>query len=213
VSQSGGMAASKKRRRKLDKNAALVSLTLIEIVALLTILSCLREAVAVIASSILLVIVSTMTILLALSVLYKGLGDRKLSATSITFVVSTVTINLLFANLYRWIGLRDTGLPIVKCDTLSFGDSAYFSIVTWTTLGYGDIAPCPNDRLIAAAEAVVGYLVMALLVAVLVPVLQKAPIRKNISLPSGSRTEPASLRTDSSGGARPEPASGPSGAL
>ena len=40
----------------------------------------------------------------------------------------------------------------------------YFSIVTWTTLGYGDFSPSESIRLVAALEAMLGYLAMALLV-------------------------------------------------
>jgi hypothetical protein len=33
----------------------------------------------------------------------------------------------------------------------------YFSIVTWTTLGYGDLLPATDIRLVAALEALMGY--------------------------------------------------------
>ena len=38
----------------------------------------------------------------------------------------------------------------------------YFSIVTWTTLGYGDFTPPPELRLVAAIQALVGYLFFGL---------------------------------------------------
>jgi hypothetical protein len=40
----------------------------------------------------------------------------------------------------------------------SFHNSLYFSIVTFTTLGYGDIAPAENFRLLAASEAFLGLI-------------------------------------------------------
>jgi hypothetical protein len=40
----------------------------------------------------------------------------------------------------------------------------YFSIVTWTTLGYGDVVPTDASRMIAASEALVGYIFMAILI-------------------------------------------------
>jgi ABC-type multidrug transport system fused ATPase/permease subunit len=40
----------------------------------------------------------------------------------------------------------------------------YFSIVTWTTLGYGDFQPTPASRIWAASEAIIGYLFMGILV-------------------------------------------------
>ena len=38
-----------------------------------------------------------------------------------------------------------------------FSDSVYFSIVTATTLGYGDFAPAVDARLMAAIQAITGY--------------------------------------------------------
>jgi hypothetical protein len=47
----------------------------------------------------------------------------------------------------------------------------YFSVVTWTTLGYGDFRPTAALRLIAASEAILGYFAMALFVAGVVYVM------------------------------------------
>lgn len=47
---------------------------------------------------------------------------------------------------------------------LTSSDSLYFSIVTWTTLGYGDFQPKPALRLLAAMQAVYGYLFLGLIV-------------------------------------------------
>lgn len=47
---------------------------------------------------------------------------------------------------------------------LTNADSLYFSIVTWTTLGYGDFQPKPELRLLAALQAVYGYLFLGLIV-------------------------------------------------
>jgi hypothetical protein len=47
----------------------------------------------------------------------------------------------------------------------------YFSIVTWTTLGYGDFRPSMELRLFAASEAFLGYLFMAVLIAAFLHVL------------------------------------------
>jgi uncharacterized protein YjbI with pentapeptide repeats len=46
----------------------------------------------------------------------------------------------------------------------SFVDSLYFSIVTFTTLGYGDIAPHGYMRLVAASEALVGIFLSGLFI-------------------------------------------------
>jgi voltage-gated potassium channel Kch len=55
----------------------------------------------------------------------------------------------------------------------------YFSLVTLTTLGYGDIVPtAAAARMLAAVEAVVGQLYLAVLVARLVG-LHIAQARRN----------------------------------
>jgi len=43
-------------------------------------------------------------------------------------------------------------------------ESVYFSIVTWTTLGYGDFSPTKSLYLVAASEAMMGYVTMSLLI-------------------------------------------------
>ena len=50
----------------------------------------------------------------------------------------------------------------------------YFSIVTWTTLGYGDLTATDGlGRAIVAAEALNGSLALAIFIALLVPTLEK----------------------------------------
>lgn len=46
-------------------------------------------------------------------------------------------------------------------------NSIYFSVVTFTTLGYGDVQPVGFAKYVAASEAVIGASLMALLVFVL----------------------------------------------
>ena len=48
-----------------------------------------------------------------------------------------------------------------------FTASLYFSIVTWTTLGYGDFSPEHNIRIIAALQAMLGYVSMGVFVGLL----------------------------------------------
>jgi len=49
----------------------------------------------------------------------------------------------------------------------------YFSIVTFTTLGYGDFAPTANVRLLAALEALIRYVFLGLLIGTTIFHLQR----------------------------------------
>lgn len=52
---------------------------------------------------------------------------------------------------------------------VAFGDVLYFSLITLSTLGYGDVAPAsPAARVVAVVESVTGLMYIAILVARLV---------------------------------------------
>jgi len=86
------------------------------------------------------------------------------------FVTWGLLINA-FAAVYHLVGVRlfdplpySTGLAW----PLSFGRALYFSIITFTTLGYGDIKPTPGwGSALTATEAILGGIMMALTVLVI----------------------------------------------
>ncbi len=85
-----------------------------------------------------------------------GYGEKPLRPLG--WAVGTI---MFFAWLF-WI------LGAVAPGGSSFGDCLYFSVVTFTTLGYGDLHPNPgNPRLLAGAEAVLGVALMSLFLVVL----------------------------------------------
>lgn len=70
------------------------------------------------------------------------------------------------------IGLKDSITPEKEAHDILTG--MYFSAITWTTVGYGDVtAAKPVARFFAVLEALNSYFVMALFIAALVPVFQK----------------------------------------
>jgi len=76
---------------------------------------------------------------------------------------------ILFALIYYSNGIA------YNVDDISVGDislSLYFSIVTWTTLGYGDFRPIESLRLIASFEALIGYVYMALLIGIFLNIIK-----------------------------------------
>lgn len=77
------------------------------------------------------------------------------------FVYSSYVIVfiLCFQNIYI-----EHGIHLNKNVSHSFADTLYFSIVTWTTLGYGDFQPTESSRMWAATQALIGYTYMGILV-------------------------------------------------
>jgi voltage-gated potassium channel Kch len=93
----------------------------------------------------------------------------------VSLVGDAYALILLYASIYKTTGVVDTAAVTeinggVSHDAIT---SLYFSIVTWTTLGYGDFRPTPQARLVAASEALAGYVVMAILIAAFSQLLRK----------------------------------------
>lgn len=97
---------------------------------------------------------------------------RKVDAdTIITAVSAYLMIGLSFAVTYMLVALHDPGAFAQSTVTraLEWRDLFYFSFVTLTTLGYGDITPiAPHARSLAIFEAVCGVIYMSTLIARLV---------------------------------------------
>lgn len=88
-------------------------------------------------------------------------------------VGTSVSTIVLFTLLFPIWGIRSTPNGILSYDVslekLPFivGQSGYFSTVTFTTLGYGDLQPIGWAKAIASVESFIGALLLALLVFVL----------------------------------------------
>jgi len=86
-------------------------------------------------------------------------------------VLSATVIALLFAHtlqIWLWAALF---MAMAQFDTLP--TSVYFTIVTYTTLGYGDIVLDPYARIIATFSAVTGLITFGISTAVVVSVLSR----------------------------------------
>lgn len=70
-----------------------------------------------------------------------------------------------FSNVYVEHGIVDVGGGVVTHD---IKDAIYFSIVTWTTLGYGDFQPTQDARIWASIEALLGYVYLGILVGLII---------------------------------------------
>lgn len=86
----------------------------------------------------------------------------------------------LFAGVYYYTGALD-----------SWANASYFSLVSYATLGYGDVTLSPQWRLIGGAEGIVGALMVGWSVAVLVVFLEKMQF-----LTLSSETDPENNKQD-----------------
>ncbi|NTS76136.1 pentapeptide repeat-containing protein [Catenovulum sp. SM1970] len=102
--------------------------------------------------------------------LFCGYGERPINV-----ILFSMVLIFICSLGYFTLGINYGG-DIIKLDTeLSFSDNLmnffsalYFSVVTFTTLGYGDITPVGFARLISAFEAFAGNFTIALFVVVFV---------------------------------------------
>lgn len=79
---------------------------------------------------------------------------------------------LVFAFLYDFIEHFHPGSILTPVGLVSFDSLVYFSIVTLTTLGYGDIQPLtPLARLIVCTESIFGVLFIAIVVSRIISLL------------------------------------------
>lgn len=60
--------------------------------------------------------------------------------------------------------LDDGGVQIIENDVIN---GIYFSIVTFTTLGYGDVQPAPSMKIFSSLVAICGYINLGLLISLI----------------------------------------------
>ncbi|MBG0761870.1 hypothetical protein BOO22_20955 [Vibrio cidicii] len=87
-----------------------------------------------------------------------GYGERPLRI--ILFAVFVVSLYAGVYNLVDWVDKDGNSYD------LSLFDSFYYSVVTFSTLGYGDITPTTDIlKILAGSEALIGALTIGLLIA------------------------------------------------
>lgn len=94
----------------------------------------------------------------------------------LTAILGYLLIAFIFAFLYTYISLYNPNALIYISDNLGiqntywhFTDTLYFSLVTLTSLGFGDIVPALSHiRMLAAMEAVIGQMYIAIFIARLI---------------------------------------------
>jgi voltage-gated potassium channel Kch len=114
-------------------------------------------------------------LLFAAGITFNLLRDiSRSNESTLSLVIQTASLGafliFLYAAAYRALGIIDTAAPVADAAGAKAGvglaDSIYFSIITWTTTGYGDFRPDTAARLVAASEALLGYIVMAIIIGI-----------------------------------------------
>ncbi len=88
----------------------------------------------------------------------------------IFFALSTIYLIFTFALLYTNTGINAGYNNVVHDLNTSF----YFSVVTWTSLGYGDVSPTPDSRLWVMLEVFIGYFHMSIVLGFIIDSIKKA---------------------------------------
>lgn len=100
-----------------------------------------------------------------------SMGNGKSAALHGICVTLLFPLSMIFACS---LGFRDSMITVSGEDvTPDKLDALYFSIVTWTTLGYGDMSPTPTSRLPALTLAVSGYIFSGYLIGFFFKVVPK----------------------------------------
>jgi len=97
-----------------------------------------------------------------LGLLAKLHGDLTSRDSWLFVAINGVALIVTFALLFDSAGIVPSGETTSVDDRR---DLIYFSVVTFTTLGYGDFTPQPPARLLAALEAIGGYFYLGIVIA------------------------------------------------
>jgi len=102
--------------------------------------------------------------------LFCGYGERPMNVISFSIMLIMFCAVLFFLfGVQSSNGMIQLSFDKSLSENLSnFFSTVYFSVVTFTTLGYGDIQPVGISRLVATVEAFVGSFALALYVVVFV---------------------------------------------
>lgn len=88
------------------------------------------------------------------------------SRNNFGFLVSAFVISILFGILEFAIIYKRTGLVADgSIRSVSFAEAVYFSVTTWTTLGYGDYTAPIRFQLVTSVEVLTGYFAMGVFIA------------------------------------------------
>jgi len=85
----------------------------------------------------------------------------RISILIATAIVAHLIEIVLFQIAYTWLVKFDRHGAIVGAENLDWRELFYFSAVTYTSTGYGDLTPTGNLRLLSTVEALTGLIMIA----------------------------------------------------
>lgn len=90
-------------------------------------------------------------------------------ATVLAGLCIYLLLGLLFSSIFSFLDAADATPFFAQVATATSSDLLYFSFITMTTVGYGDLTPVGNfPRMLAATEALTGQIYLVTAVALLV---------------------------------------------
>jgi hypothetical protein len=120
-------------------------------------------------------LVAVTPFVIANSIRRRGIVDAH---TVLAAICIYVLIGMMFAFIYIAIGTIDSNPFFTQTKDATTADYLYFSYVTQTTVGYGDLTVAPGlGRPMAVIEALIGQLYLVIVLAVLVSQLPRARSR------------------------------------
>jgi Ion channel len=130
-----------------------------------------------------LILIISFVILISLIPLFMNLSRSYFSLLLAFLSVQILASILYYALQYSHGGVVDAD----KHPISSFQDALYYSIITWTTVGYGDFTPLPQMRLVAAFEALTGVMSFAIATSFLWLWCTENMVPKEMALFDGNR--------------------------
>lgn len=98
-----------------------------------------------------------------------GVRSRELLSVLIWTTVALITLHVIEMTLWAVVYVSLPG----KAGLADFSEALYYSIVTITTLGYGDVTLNEDWQILGGMEAMVGITVFGLTTAILFAVVQR----------------------------------------
>ena len=113
---------------------------------------------------------------------------RQHALAAVQYVAILFLMVIVFSKAYE-----ENGLLLANNAIVPAGDHAthlYFSLVTWTTLGFGDYRPTPASQPWAAIEGLCGYVFLGLFLLIATSLLRPKVAPPPISLPATDAEDP-----------------------